>query len=179
MGEAEAVRIAELLAARNRLDLEIALVTNRPVSIVHLGEWIASRVFDIELDADAVNPAVDGTFRSGELAGKSVNVKWYVTREGLLDLNELAAADYYLVLAGPKSASIRGGIRPWCFESVHLFESGPLVESIRSRGLRIATAASIRVEQWDDAEIFPVSAHPALVVTEDQAGLLRLFKPEM
>lgn len=41
----------------------------------HLGEWTASKVFDIELEKSAVAAALDGHFRGSPLAGKSVNVK--------------------------------------------------------------------------------------------------------
>ncbi len=54
----------------------------------HLGELIASRVFAIELDASASAAAIDGRFTEGPLGGRTVNVKWYLKREGLLDLTE-------------------------------------------------------------------------------------------
>jgi len=34
----------------------------------------------------AVAPAFDGRFSSGALQGRTVNVKWYLKREGLLDV---------------------------------------------------------------------------------------------
>jgi hypothetical protein len=42
-----------------------------------------------------------------------VNIKWYLKREGLLDTSESVRLDYYLVLAGPRSAaaSSRGSTR--------------------------------------------------------------------
>jgi hypothetical protein len=46
----------------------------------HLGEWIASQIFDIQLEASAVTAAVDGRFRGGPLAGRSANVKWYLKK---------------------------------------------------------------------------------------------------
>jgi len=52
-----------------------------------MGEWIASKVFDIQLEDSAVAKAIDGRFRSGPLAGKTVNIKIYGKREGLLDTN--------------------------------------------------------------------------------------------
>jgi hypothetical protein len=47
----------------------------------HLGEWIASQVFDIALEVSAVAEGIDGVFRSGALEGSMVNVKWYLKRE--------------------------------------------------------------------------------------------------
>jgi hypothetical protein len=46
-------RIAELLHERNALDAEIAAIMHRPMTSGHLGEWIASHVFDIELEPSA------------------------------------------------------------------------------------------------------------------------------
>jgi hypothetical protein len=43
--------------------------------------------------------AVDGRFRSGPRRGKTVNVNWYLKHEDLLDMTELPALDYYLVLS--------------------------------------------------------------------------------
>lgn len=90
----------------------------------HLGEFIASRVFAIELEASASAAAIDGRFTEGLLAGRTVNVKWYAKREGLLDLTESDVSDHYLVLTGPPSAgaSSRGQVRPWIISNVYLFE---------------------------------------------------------
>jgi hypothetical protein len=94
-------RIAELLRRRNALDVEIAAIIHRPMTSGHLGEWIASQIFDVELEPIAVAAAIDGKFRSGPLQGRRVNIKWYLKREGLLDMSEPDRLDYYLVLAGP------------------------------------------------------------------------------
>ena len=63
------VRIAELLRARDSIDAEIAVITGRLMTSGHLGEWIASRVFDIELEPSAAAAAIDGRFRSGAFRG--------------------------------------------------------------------------------------------------------------
>ena len=34
-----------------------------------------------------------------------MNVKWYLKREGILDMTEAAELDYYLVLTGPKATA--------------------------------------------------------------------------
>ena len=39
-------------------------IIQRPMASGHLGEWVASRIFDIELAAVAVEPGFDGRFRS-------------------------------------------------------------------------------------------------------------------
>jgi hypothetical protein len=116
--------IADLLRERNAIDAKIAEVIGRPMTAGHLGEWIAATVFDIALERAANLPGLDGRFRAGPLAGRTVNVKWYLKREGLLDVTQSDALDYYLVLAGPPgpAAHSRGAVRPWMIDAVYLFD---------------------------------------------------------
>lgn len=106
--------LAGLLAVRNDLDRAIGELIGRPMTAGHLGEFIASRVFGIALQASASAKAIDGRFLTGPLTGRSVNVKWYLIREGMLDLTPSDELNHYLVLAGPASAaaSSRGHVRP-------------------------------------------------------------------
>jgi hypothetical protein len=60
---------AELLRARNAIDAEIASIIGRPMTSGHLGEWIAARIFDIELEPSATATATDGRFSSGSWQG--------------------------------------------------------------------------------------------------------------
>jgi hypothetical protein len=108
-------RIASLLRERNVLDEQIGAIIQRPMTSGHLGEWVAAQVFGIELAASAIQAGIDGRFTAGPLEGCSVNVKWYLKREGLVDLTESPVLDYYLILAGLRSAALssRGGLRPW------------------------------------------------------------------
>jgi hypothetical protein len=46
-------------------------IIQRPMASGHLGEWVASRIFDIELAAVAVEPGFDGRFRSLPLQCKT------------------------------------------------------------------------------------------------------------
>lgn len=121
-------RAAVLLGERNTIDAELARLIQRAMTSGHLGEWIAAQIFDIELEPTAVAAGIDGRFRSGPLQDRTVNIKWYLKREGLLDTMESPALDYYLVLTGPPSAasSSRGTIRPWCIEAVFLFDARQL-----------------------------------------------------
>jgi hypothetical protein len=91
-------------------------------------EWIAAQVFGIELEASAVAAGIDGRFGPGPLQGQTVNIKWYLKREGLLDTTESTALDYYLVLTGPPAtaASSRGTTRPWSIQAVFLFDARQL-----------------------------------------------------
>jgi hypothetical protein len=57
-------QVAALLRERNAIDVQLAQIMNRPMTSGHLGEWIATRVFDVELEASAVAAGIDGCFRS-------------------------------------------------------------------------------------------------------------------
>lgn len=172
-------RVAALLRKRNAIDGELASLIQRPMTSGHLGEWVAAQVFDIELESSAVTAGIDGRFRSGPLQDRTVNIKWYLKREGLLDTTESAALDYYLVLAGPVSAagSSRGGTRPWCIQAVFLFDARQLRSEQIRRGVKRGVASSVIKQQWAAAEIYPSASNSQLVVTEHQAERLRLFVP--
>jgi len=171
--------IAKLLRERNAIDEKIAAITQRPMVFGHLGEWIAAQVFGIKLENSAVTAAIDGRFTSGPLRGRTVNVKWYLKQEGLLDVSQSEALDYYLVMTGPKSTAIssRGRTRPWCIGAVYLFDAKQLLGELRARGVKIGVATSVRLAQWTAAEIFPRAANPLLPVGAEQVELLRLFAP--
>ncbi|WP_143049694.1 hypothetical protein [Asanoa ishikariensis] len=177
MDAMDLARIAELLRVRNGIDARIAAITDRPMTSGHLGEWIASQIFDIDLEPSAAKAAVDGRFRSGALAGRTVNVKWYLKREGLVDVTESADLDYYLVLAGPPGPAVssRGTVRPWCVTAVYLFDAERLLQQLRAAGVRIGTASSVRAAHWDAAEIWPEDRRGDGVVDASQARQLRLL----
>lgn len=173
-------RLSDLLKLRNDIDNQIAAVIDRPASIGHLGEYIASAIFDIELATSAVTKGHDGYFRTGPLAGRTINVKWYGMLEYLLDINPAAPADYYLVLAGPRSTSgtSRGGTRPLVISSVHLFTGDDLLSVLQERRVKIGVATSVPKALWTAAEVFPNQTNPAMVLTHDQRALLELFSGE-
>jgi hypothetical protein len=172
-------RIADLLEKRNRLDSEIAARIGRPMTSGHLGEWIAAEIFDVELEASASAAACDGYFRSGPLQGRSVNVKWYLQREGILDLTSPLMPDEYLVMTGPASAATtsQGGTRPWRIDSVYLFDAIGLRDDLLARGIKVGTASSVRAALWAQAEIYPKPVNPRLLLREDQVEALKLFAP--
>ena len=169
--------LADLIRERNANEVAITRIVGRPAQLGHIGEYIASRIFDIELEQDATHRGSDGHFRSGQLAGKSVDVKFYAKREGVLDIKRKHLPDYYLVLAGPKSSatSSKGSTRPWCIKEVFLFEAAPLVARLLARGVRVGTATSVRNEEWDRARIYPASSGDPLELAKDQMDALRLF----
>jgi hypothetical protein len=172
-------QVAALLRERNVIDVELARLINRPMTSGHLGEWIAAQIFDIELEASAVAVGIDGRFRSGPLQGRTVNIKWYLKREGLLDMTDSAALDYYLVLTGPRSPAVTslGTTRPWCIEAVYLFQARQLRSEQITRGVKRGIASSVTRQQWEAAEIYPSATNTHLSVTTRQAEQLKLFAP--
>jgi hypothetical protein len=169
--------LADLLRERNAIDERISQIIQRPMTAGHAGEWIASRIFDVKLELSATVAAYDGKFRSGPLAGKTVNVKWYLKREGVLDMQSSPTLDYYLVMTGPRAAPIssKAGTRPWRIDSVYLFNSHDLLAEQQMRGVKIGIATSVREAQWSAAEIYPKATCQSLIVSPEQAALLRLF----
>ena len=120
-------RLAELLSFRNANERKIAKIIGRPGELGPVGEFIAARIFDIELESSANNPGYDGRFRNGPLAGKTVDVKFRPKWESMLDIGK-HVPDYYLVLAGPKSTaeSSKESSRSWTVDYVFLFEAEPV-----------------------------------------------------
>lgn len=170
-------QVATLVQVRNEIDAKIAAITRRPVVAGHLGEWIASQLFDIDLEASAVAKAIDGRFTTGPLAGRTVNVKWYGKREGLLDMTEDPSLDYYLVLTGPKSSAgtSRGLTRPLSIEAVYLFDARALLAYQLGRGAKVGIAASVPAIAWEEAEVYPRTANQLLTVPADAMLLLEMF----
>jgi hypothetical protein len=166
-----------MLRKRNAVDAEIAVVIGRPMTHGHLGEWIASEIFDIELEPAANAEAIDGHFRTGALAGATVNVKWYLKREGILDMSVSDLLDYYLVLSGPVRSAPAAvlGLRPWRIDAVYLLDARALHADLIDRGRRVGVASSVRSSVWDEAEIFPRPTNPALSLTTEQRAALRGF----
>ena len=170
-------RLAELIESRNAVEREIAEIVGRPGEIGHVGEYIASEVFGIELLESASHRAIDGHFVGGPLAGRSVNIKWYGKAEGLLDITPEHLPDYYLVLAGPRTAaaSSRGATRSWVIDSVFLFDTRKLMPQLEERGIKIGVATSVARRFWDDAEVYPARANDSLELTAEQRGMIRMF----
>ena len=170
------------MESRNDIDEKIAALIGRPASRGHLGEWIAHEIFGVTLAESAVQEGIDGRFADGPLAGKTVNVKWYGKREGVLDINPAGVPDYYLVMTGPKAVATtsRGQTRPLVITEVFLFDAA-LVERLRQRGVRVAVATSVRKHEWETARIYPAAAPGVrLTLTATQrrgAGAVRLRIP--
>lgn len=169
--------LSELLTEMNSIGEKISEITQRPATIGHTGEYIAAEIFDIELEESANAKGFDGLFRSGTLAGKSVNVKWYGKLEYMLDINPDALPEYFLVMTGPKAKVLtsKGGIRPWLIDYVFLFNAAELMIELNARGVKIGIATSVRKHEFQDAEIYPNKRHMSYRMTDDQMGKLMAF----
>lgn len=168
--------LARLLQQHNQITREIAALIGRPAERGHIGEFIATHIFDIALATQANNTGNDGVFRSnGMLNGRTVNIKFYAVNEYILDMSVLTPPDYYLVLTGPiqPTSSSRGALRSYSIEHIYLFAHEHLVQHIRSAKIGVAT--SVRKALWQAAEIYPQSHNQALVLTETQRELIGLF----
>ena len=166
-------QLALLLARRNAIDEEIAAL-DRPAIRGHVGEWIAQEIFEVTLEKSATRKGFDGRFTDGPLAGKTVNVKWYGKRAGLLDINPDGIPDYYLVMTGPKAVAMtsRGQTLPLVITEVFLFDAPALVERLP----RLGVAAGVRQHEWEAARVYPVAAPRArLTLTDAQREALKLF----
>ena len=176
----ELIQLAELIKKRNLLEREITAIIGRPAGIGHIGEYVASRIFRIALEQSASHKAIDGRFSTGTLTGRSVNIKWYALREGLLDITPDTLPDYYLVLTGSRSSAMTSleRSRPWAIEEVFLFDAPTLVARLRQSGVKIGTATSVRQQLWREAEIYPRQNHDLFHLWPEQQKALALFRLE-
>lgn len=172
--------LANLIKEKNAVDNRIAAIIGRPAQVGHAGECIASVIFAIKLHESATHKGSDGEFASGPLVGKTVNIKWYLKREGIVDLNLQHFPDYYLVLTGPKTGTIssRNGTRPWTIEAVFLFDAQQLLNVLNASNKKIGIATSIVRKLWEEAEIYPQQKNNLLMVSAEQQAQLALFRFE-
>lgn len=170
-------QLADFIKERNQTERKITDLIRRPAAIGHIGEYIASRIFNIDLEESASHKGSDGYFQDGDLKGRSVNIKWYAMRQGLLDINPDGLPDYYLVLTGPESKNMtsKGAVRPWIVEAVFLFKADELIPQLEEAGVKIGIAASVKKQLWDSAQIYPHQTSNLLILTEEQRRLLALF----
>jgi len=170
-------KLAKAIKQKNVTDTAVARIIGRPAERSHTGEYIASRIFGIRLELSASHKGIDGYFTSGNLVGKTVNIKWYGKVEGSLDINSEALPDFYLIMTGPKVAasSSREATRPWIVSYIFLFDAHRLLTKLESRGVKIGIATSVVGELWQEAEIYPRQTNSQLAISEEQKRLLALF----
>ncbi len=170
-------KLAELIQNKNLIEEQISTIIGRPAFPGHIGEYIASRIFDILLHESAIKKGSDGKFNSGQLVGKSVNVKLYSKQSGILDLNSQFPPEYYLAMTGPKSSTVssRGQYKPMIINSVFLFETTQLYDELKQRDVKMRIATSLTREQWSKAEIYPTQTNNELILSAEQRNHLALF----
>ena len=170
-------KLAQAVKQKNMADNEIAGLISRPAERSHTGEYIAACIFNIVLQQSASYKGIDGHFVGGNLASKTVNIKWYGKQEGILDINPEAFPDFYLVMTGPKASatSSRGAIRPWLISYVYLFDAVGLIETLRRRGVKIGIPTGVHEELWEAAEIYYTPRNDKLILSDEQRNLLTLF----
>jgi hypothetical protein len=61
-------------------------------------------------------------------------------------------------------------------DAVYLFDAIRLRIELGERGVKISEATSVRAAHWDEAEIYPRSNNPLLVVSERQRHQLAMFR---
>ncbi|MBX3059689.1 MAG: hypothetical protein KF770_24835 [Anaerolineae bacterium] len=173
----ELIQLAGFIEQRNEIAGKITALIGRPAQIGHIGEYIASKIFDITLQESAVARSIDGCFSTGQLANCSVNVKWYGKQEGLLDVSQNSQPNYYLVMTGPhtNAGKSRGEVRPWVIDFVYLFKADQLVKMLQERGTKVSVATSVPKRYWHDAEIYPSQNNPDLILSAAQKELIVLF----
>ncbi|GAB2859204.1 hypothetical protein [Lentzea nigeriaca] len=166
----DVARVAGLIRERNRIDAALSECIRRPALPGRLGDWIAAQVFGIELEQQTTARGVDGRFADG----RTVNIRWYLKRDNLLDLRE-DGPDRYLVLTGPKAPQgSAGAVRPLVIDAVYLFDAAAVVADLRARGCKIGVASSVRSHLWEAAEVYP-RHNPEFALTLQQRELLALF----
>jgi hypothetical protein len=173
-------QLAKLLRQHNQIGEQISAVIGRPALTGHLGEFIASRIFEIDLERSANMTGHDGRFRVGPLAGKTVNVKCYLKLE-TLDINPKARPDFFLVLAGPRSRAVnsRGASRPFVIAHVFLFDAAQLCATLEERNVKLQTGTSLRRDLWDAAELYPDNRSTLYSLSDAQRSTLALFAPDV
>ena len=107
-GELE--HLAELIRAKNEADLSIARLLGRQALSGNIGEFVAARVFGIDLMPSGSHAGYDGVFCAPPPAGQTVNIKTYSRNEWILDIGK-HPCDYYLVLTGPRAGPCAAGHR--------------------------------------------------------------------
>lgn len=170
-------QLSHLVLEFNAITAKISDLIGRPALLGNVGEFIASELFDFALETRGNNHAWDGRFRSGPLKDKTANIKVLGRREGILDLNMSLLPDYYLVLAGPRARTSMSGLssRPWSIASIHLFNARELHSAFTLAGRRVGIASSVRLAEWDAAEVYPHNRSGILKLTDEQRRWIETY----
>jgi hypothetical protein len=115
--------------------------------------------------------------RSGPLAGKAVNVKWYLKREasGTCRCPRRSTTTWCSQVHVQLPRHRRGGTRTMAGPTRCTSSTPTTCSDLIGRGVKVGVATGVRIARWKAAEIYPTSANPALPVSARQAAQLALF----
>lgn len=170
--------LSEYVRKRNHVDNELAKIIGRSAEKGHLGEFIASHIFGIELHKSAAYKGSDGLFKEGRLRGKSVNVKWYSLQEYIIDIREAFLPDYFLIMTGPLANKLRAKSRLLFIDSVFLFDAHKLIDELKVKGEPVYEKAPTPIDSsyWKPAELYPNNSSSHIMpLIPQQIELLSLF----
>jgi len=176
-------KLSRLIRKWNDIESEIASLIGCPGLVQNIGEYVAEKVFNLKLEKSKTTKGFDGRFTLGGLRGRTVNVKIYPEREGFIDWKDDALPDYFLILAGPKRKGRRttGKGHPLIITNTYLFDTRKLRRLLVSRNVQIKRAtnrtvqASVRVSDWEEAEVFPKRRCMLMNLSPKQKKMLALF----
>jgi len=174
-------QLAALLKQRAPIDAQIANLLGVPADTGSIGEYIAARIFGIDLNLSRSEKAHDGYFQRGQLAGQRVNVKCYLSFTRHLDIDPENIPDYYLVLTADLQTGKPALERPLIIQSVFLFHAQTLIAELdrrrqqKQKTLMLNEATYVHADLWQSAQIYPIQQHSLLPVEEKERQLLKLF----
>ena len=179
--------LAALLTARNVLDCEMTKIIGRPMDKGPFGEFVASQIFDLDLNLNAAKKGYDGYFTVGDykgepLKGRKVEIKYYTKCDRSLDLKTgVEKPAFYLVMTGPpkRDNEDKDTPAPWVIESVFLFETEALEQVVVPK----KDPVGIKKERWVEAQIYPAhngdfTNEGQEFVNEERRAALALFGSE-
>lgn len=173
MTKDDLIRLAEIIRSRNDTESRIAEIIKKRGDKGSVGEYIASRIFGIDLAKSGRQKGYDGIFKSKPLTGSSVDVKFYPKQQWSIDINPKAWPDYFLILAGPERIDSKAHL--WLIKSVYLFDARKLKKKLEQRSVKIGRATSVIQDLWHDAEIYPNTVSRFVTVTKEQRRMISLF----
>jgi hypothetical protein len=175
-------QLADAIRQRDQVEDRIATIVGRPLTVGALNQFVACRIFQIDLEDSAADVwHTVGRFSEGPLAGRSVVVRWISTKTRSLDITQKPLSDDILVIAGSSAplASLEVDARPWLVERVYLFDAHQLAAELEGRGLGSGSNTPIDRRLWQAAEIYPRQRDGRYLLSGAQRHALGLFGPEI
>ncbi len=171
--------LAEFIRIRNVADQGIARFIGRAPHPDSIAAFVASRIFDIELQPTPGR----ARFRSGPFKDRSVQVQYASRNNGTLAMvksdHPADHPDVYLVITGQRSdvTPVVDTVTPWVVTNVYLFRTEWIIDRLISHGIEIGTATHVPKHLWEQAAVYP-KANPSLYpISSRQRSALELFAP--